>query len=357
MRIVFVVKARTPLRKWLGASFLVTYLENVVAFPAAMFGDERYLWLLGHPDTTLYLSIVLVSVAATLAGFFVFTHRRPQLRLFDSIPPLRASTSSLRLGSMVFSTACALASIVMSASGYFGYFTATAYLYSPPVWLDTARSVIGIGGGTLFVLFVAAGAAHRRFTAPEWSVAALWSLAGVASGFKTMVVLPFFYILLAAWLTGRLRLRHVAVFVASLMVAYALVEPLRGLRLSVSEDNALEGLTILVSEDLVTRARSPTCCRCSSVESTTRRLALRRSRPIVTVSSRCIVRGSPRPTVIYPLWHSYRGPSGPISRLSTTDGNCPSLLREWKPTPSLRQVWSPRICGWDIQGCWSTRLS
>ena len=250
--VVFVVKARTPLRKWLGASFLVTYLENVVAFPAAMFGDERYLWLLGHPDTTLYLSIVLVSVATTLAGFFVFTHRRPQLRLFDAIPPLRASTSSLRLGSMVFSTACAVASIVMSASGYFGYFTATAYLYSPPVWLDTARTVIGIGGGTLFVLFVAAGAAHRRFTASEWSVAALWSLAGLASGFKTLVVLPFFYILLAAWLTGRLRLRHVAVFVASLMVAYTLVEPLRGLRLSVSEDNALEGLGTLVSEDLVT---------------------------------------------------------------------------------------------------------
>ncbi len=96
--VVFVVKARTPLRKWLGASFLVTYLENVVAFPAAIFGDERYLWLLGHPDTTLYLSIVLVSMATTLAGFFVFTHRRPHLRLFDAIPPLRASTSSLRLG-------------------------------------------------------------------------------------------------------------------------------------------------------------------------------------------------------------------------------------------------------------------
>ena len=209
-------------------------------------------WLLGHPDTTLYLSIVLVSVTTTLAGFFVFTHLRRQLRLFDAIPPLRASTSSLRLGSMVFSTACAVASIVMSASGYFGYFTTTAYLYSPPVWLDTASAVIGIGGGTLFVLFVAAGAAHRRFTASEWSVAALWSLAGLASGFKTLVVLPFFYILLATWLTGRFRLRQVAVFVVSLMVAYAVVEPLRGLRLSVSEDNALEGLTTLVSEDLLT---------------------------------------------------------------------------------------------------------
>ena len=47
--VVFVVKARTPLRKWLGASFLVTYLENVVAFPAAMFGDERYRLASGPP--------------------------------------------------------------------------------------------------------------------------------------------------------------------------------------------------------------------------------------------------------------------------------------------------------------------
>src|SRR5262249_6065055 len=127
--VVFVLKARTPFRKWLGASFLVTYLENVVVFPAAMFGDERYFWLLGHPDTTLYLSIVLVSVAATLAGFFAFTHPRSHLCLSDAIFPLRASTRSLRLGSMGFSAACAVASIVMCASGYFGYFTAKDYLY------------------------------------------------------------------------------------------------------------------------------------------------------------------------------------------------------------------------------------
>src|SRR5262249_14597587 len=69
---------------------------------------------------------------------------------------------------------------------------------------------------------------------------------------KVLVVLPFFYILLAAWLTSRLRLRQIAVFGASLMVAYAVVEPLRGLRLSVSQDNALEGLTTLVSENLLT---------------------------------------------------------------------------------------------------------
>jgi len=250
--VVFVVKARTPLRKWLGASFLITYLENVVTFPAAMVGDERYLWLLGHPDTTLYLSLVLVSVTTTLAGFFVFTRLRPQLRLFEAIPPLRASTGALRSASIVFSLACAVASIVLSATGYGGYFTATAYLYSPPVWLDTVHAVIALGSDTLFVLLMAAGAAHRRFTALEWSVTAIWSLAGLASGMKSLVMLPFFYILLAAWLTSRLRLRQVAAFGASLMLAYAVVEPLRGLRLSVSEDNALEGLTALVSEDLLT---------------------------------------------------------------------------------------------------------
>ena len=82
--VVFVVKARTPLRKWLGASFLVTYLENVVAFPAALFGDERYVWLLGRPDTTFYLSIVLVSMTTTLAGFLVFTH------LASAVAPVRS---------------------------------------------------------------------------------------------------------------------------------------------------------------------------------------------------------------------------------------------------------------------------
>jgi hypothetical protein len=249
--ILFVVKASTPLRKWLGASFLVTYLENVVAFPLAMFGDERYLWLLGHPDTTLYFGIVLVSLATTLAGLFVFTLRRRPLRLIDAIPPLRASTRSLRFKTLVFSAACAVGSIVMSASGYFGYFTATEYLYSPPVWLDFARTVIAIGGGTLFVLFMAAGARHHHLGVSEWTVVTIWCLAGVVAGFKSLVVLPFLYLLLAAWLTGRLRPMQVAVLVASILLGYTVVEPLRSLRLSVKKDNALEALNTLISENLL----------------------------------------------------------------------------------------------------------
>jgi hypothetical protein len=80
----------------------------------------------------------------------------------------------------------------------------------------------------------------------------MWVLAGLASGFKSQVILPFFYVLMAAWLTDRLGLRQIALLCASVMVAYAVVEPLRGMRWSVSKDNALEGLTTLISEDLVT---------------------------------------------------------------------------------------------------------
>lgn len=48
----------------------------------------------------------------------------------------------------------------------------------------------------------------------------------------------------------------------------------------------------------------------------------------------------------------------PLITLNKIDLNRyrPSLLQEWKPPRSLRQVWSPRTCASDIQGCWSTRF-
>jgi len=247
--VLLAVKARTPFRKWLSASFLFTYLENIVTFALAMLGDDRYAWLLGNPDTTLYLSIVVASMATTITGFCVFTndHKRP--RSLDAVLPLRVDGNVLRAVLTVCSTGGALVSIVMSANGYAGYFTTVAYLYSPPAWLDVARALIGLGSDMLFAILVAANVSRNRLTWCDWTLVALWSLAGMVSGFKSMVVVPWFYVLFAAWLSNRLLPRQILLFLTALMTAYAVVEPLRAVRWAVPEDNALEGVAVLASAE------------------------------------------------------------------------------------------------------------
>src|SRR4051794_11602004 len=69
--------ARFTLRKWLAGSYLVVFSENVVAFMMALCGYDPHQWLLGHPQTTQYLGLVLTSMWVTLAAVFVFT-RNPR---------------------------------------------------------------------------------------------------------------------------------------------------------------------------------------------------------------------------------------------------------------------------------------
>jgi hypothetical protein len=236
----------------LGAGFLVEYLENVIAFAAALSGYLPHQWLLGHPLTTLYFGLILLSMTTTLASFSIFSRSTTLPTLLAELPPLRLSNQALRLLVLWFSSGCAVAMIALSASGHFGYFIRESYLYTPPLWLDTVRSLINIGLQLILVLLLAAYNDRDRMPVPEWMLVGLWSTAGLASGFKTLVVFPTLFLLVAAWLTNRLSARHWALLASTVVLAYSIVEPLRELRGRTADDNAIEGLHTLVSDGYLT---------------------------------------------------------------------------------------------------------
>jgi hypothetical protein len=235
-------------RQWLGFCFLLTYLENVVAFPAALFGYERHAWMLGLPDTTRYLSIVLVAMCSTMAALFLFTKSKGLPRFLDRFPQLTISNSRLHVVAVLLSVFAALASIAMSASGHSGYFIAVSETYAPPFWLGLAGEFVNVGTGLCFIVLLSAQTTYGRIRMPEWLLVFLWVFAGLLSGLKTLVVLPFFFVVVAVWLAGRLRVVQCLAFAGAFMLAYGVVEPLREVRLGANHDNALEGLRMLVSE-------------------------------------------------------------------------------------------------------------
>ncbi|MGH9960588.1 MAG: hypothetical protein ACREBC_26290, partial [Pyrinomonadaceae bacterium] len=75
----------------------------------------------------------------------------------------------------------------------------------------------------------------------------LWAFAGLVSGFKTHVVLPFVFLAVTAWLVRRLRLAHFLLLAGALLLAYSVVEPLRQMRTQGGYENPLDSLDVLLS--------------------------------------------------------------------------------------------------------------
>jgi hypothetical protein len=241
--------ARTTLRKWLAGSYLVVFSENVVAFAMALCGYDPYGWLLGHPQTTQYLGLVLTSMWITLIALLWFT-RNPRLpRLLDALPPFRMSESRIRQMLLLVSFACALLSFGLSAGGYHGYYLADEYFYNPPAWRDIVSSIISTGGLINFVLLLFGYVTYGRIRGPEWVLLLLWTAAGLASGFKSQVVFPCFCAFVAASLTNRLGSRHAAFFSVVIVLAYGVIEPMREWRWNASHDNAVRGLYDLTTAE------------------------------------------------------------------------------------------------------------
>lgn len=246
------LRARTTLSKWLAGSYLAIYSENVVAFMMAMCGYDPHEWLLGHPQTTHYLTLVLISMWVTLLAVFLFT-RRPQLpRLLDGLPPFRLSETRIRQGLLLTSLICALLSLGLSAGGYRGYYLADQYFYNPPPWRDVVESIIATGGTINLVLLLFDYVRYERIRYPEWILLLMWAAAGLVSGFKSQVVFPFFYALVAAWLTTGLRTRHWLFLWSAVVVAYGVVEPMREWRWSAGHDNGVRGLYDLTTTGSLT---------------------------------------------------------------------------------------------------------
>jgi hypothetical protein len=250
--LVSAARGTSKIRQWLGITFAITYSENVVAFPAALFGYAPHQWLLGLPATTKYLGLVLTGMSATTAGFVLFSKLTGLPTVLANLPPLRMPDALIRRLAFAISSCGAAAAIALSAQGYFGYFTAVSNLYNPPAWLDSARLFVNIGMGLSFGVFVYEYTNSGSLRPSGWLLVGLWTAAGVTTAFKTFVVLPSFFVLLAGWLASRLRVRHCLLFATAILLSYTLVEPLRELKAGTDSENALATINVLASEEGVT---------------------------------------------------------------------------------------------------------
>ena len=245
--IAVAVMSRSRGVQWTAFCVALLFLENVVTFPVALFGYGAYDWLLGNPSTTLYLSIVLTGLvsAASAAWLFMRFVRLP--RILDDLPALRIDQGNvLRLAYALSLLGCGL-SIVLSTTGYHGYYMSETLMYEAPTWLGIARLFLNVCLGLSFIVYLSAYTTERRMKPQGWALAALWSFAGIATAFKSYVILPFLFIGVAAWLNHRLRPGHVALMLVAVMLAYAVVEPMRQMRYETNY-TALQSLGALLAD-------------------------------------------------------------------------------------------------------------
>lgn len=234
------------LSSWPCLMFAVGFSSNALAVPLAILGYEPYGWMLDLPVTTTYGWIVVAAMASFWSGYLVVSRSVRNWRWIDSVPRLNIPTSKFAQALYVFSLAGGITSIVLSALGYYGYFTSEAVVYEPPVWLDITRFLITLQGGVLlFILWQEFRTGRPTPTA--WLLASIWVVSGIVAGFKTQVIMAGFFVVIAAWLTRKLRWGHLAFLTGLLFFSYSIVEPLREIRNYSQNDNAVQGLGQLMS--------------------------------------------------------------------------------------------------------------
>jgi hypothetical protein len=254
--IIATSRARSLRQRWVTLWFVLAYVENVVAFPAGLAGLESRQWIVGLPETTQYLGMVFVAMLATAAAMSYFSWHGSIPGPLQRLRPLKWNHDTVFKVLLAFSAMSAVVSIVLSANGLEGYFINVKYLYEPPAWLGAIRYAESVGMALMFVLCLAKYLHGGKPGGAVRVLSALWCLAGIVSGFKTFVVLPFVFAATAAFVARRGRLRHWLYVGASIVLAYSVVEPLRVLRQEVHHDNAIEGVRTLAAEDRIARTDS-----------------------------------------------------------------------------------------------------
>src|SRR3954463_5091938 len=83
---IYAIGTSSRSSQWLSFCFLLTYLENVVAFPAALCGYARHAWILGQFATTRYLVMVLVAMSFSLLTLAVCARRMRLPRILADLP-------------------------------------------------------------------------------------------------------------------------------------------------------------------------------------------------------------------------------------------------------------------------------
>lgn len=210
-----------------------TFSQSLFAFPAGFIGNPYYIWMIGLEESTVYLQIIFLSLISLWMGHLMMRRRISSWVNKLRIPRLRIQETNIEIIATYCSLGGSIIAILASVFGAYGYFINREYLYNPPIWIDSLRLILSFLTVLAFVSFVSL---YRRVGSlnniRHYLLITFWVTAGLLSGFKGQVMLPFILLFVSSWIARRLSAFHFLALGLSIFFAYVIVEPMREIAVS-----------------------------------------------------------------------------------------------------------------------------
>ncbi len=204
------------------------FSQSLFVFPAAFIGNPHYTWVIGGEVSTIYLQIVVVSLASSWAAHLL-TRKRISSWVNNRliIPELKIKEKKLEIIAYYLSLGGSIVAIFSANAGLHGYFIEREFLQNPPIWLDSLRKILGLSIALSLIFFISSYKRSGSLNIRCYLLIILWILAGFFSGFKLEVVLPAIMLFISAWMTKRLSAFNFLFIGLSVILAYSVIEPMR----------------------------------------------------------------------------------------------------------------------------------
>ena len=221
------ITASSAATRWMGLYFAFAFLESVCGIPIATMGYEEYTDLLDQPETVKYLVLVLVSMISFGCGVLTITRVDLSRHWIFNLPEIASGGERASNLVRTISAAGAVTVILMSITGYYGYFNTVNVAQIMPWWLDLVKIATQIAASLMFIVVYVEFQYQSRLSLHTISVILLWSIAGILTGFKSMVFAGPLAVVTAALIQGRVRLTHILSLCVAIYIAYYTIEPMR----------------------------------------------------------------------------------------------------------------------------------
>jgi len=234
---------------WFCLFFAMYFTGNVFGYLFASLNDPFFRWMKGLSATTLHGQILVTAMMVSWIVHLLVRRHIASVRLFKRLPTLVVQDAKLDQVFRKSAFVGAALAMVLSLSGYLGYFIRPEYLENPPSWLEVAKGIIAACNGALFLVVAREFRSSGKTSKSTNFLLIVWVVAGLFAGFKTMVVSPALILMVGAWLSQKLMARHFAVFGFLVVLAYSVVEPLREAKIRSRTLTARQGMMEVLGSD------------------------------------------------------------------------------------------------------------
>lgn len=249
----------TSATSWFALFFsLNLFSQSLFTFPMAFAGDPNKAWLIGLSESTVLLQAILVSLCAMWAGNWIA--RWSMSTVVNRLQPPLLSGSPRRLAKYLTIVAYVGPGVVIVAAafGTYGYFKAGEYAYAPPLWHGLLSAFVAVCLAATFLVVYDTYLKNQRLGMVNWGLVISWVFSGFMAGYKYQVVVPVLIVVVCAWMSRKLKLRHFSATLVILALAYMIVEPMREQATEAGgESDVVELLFEVVQNELLRTAELP----------------------------------------------------------------------------------------------------